>query len=647
MITRLRCIRHCMVGILVLIWLSTPINAQIISQYIETESGTSPKGIEIWNNTDNVLDFSLFPLRVLKGTNGGALRLDFELNEGTLAPTEVIVIGTSDMQLSTEWNEAPFYQENFTFNGDDALAITYGDSITDRFGLEGSDPGIHWSSSGVSTSNSNIALKFGILNGDESGWIDPSLRFQTLSVQPNQDVQQSILEGLGIPPFSAKILPDEEGWKLLSMPNKESRLSDISDDILIQGVPGSEYPNSTANIYLFDEQGEWRVPTHIDSLIPEGLGIALYQFNSASSGSTNVQPILDVSGFENIQNVQVPLHRGAPNRFTLVGNPYPSFFDLQYLSVNDGAIQNTVVTWDPVLKLYELKNITEGFWVAPWEAFWVETSDGLVDSLLFPAIGKQTGLFPNQQTTVKSVGKAGIHFSLSTDEVIDRALSLVFHEEAAMGWDTFDATKLLPMNTSQGFMAFWNNEHMHSVVALPHQLSAITYLPLEIKVFDRSKEFKLSWEGTETLHEYTRILLHDSRDSSHISIRDQDSITFKLDSLSQETRHRFSLSIHPHDASKITQNEETSLTSGFHLDQNYPNPFNPETTIRYSISQSSYVKIEVYNTKGQRVATLQDSKQQIGSHQIQWNATGFASGIYILRLTTNEGVQSKKMLLIK
>jgi len=55
----------------------------------------------------------------------------------------------------------------------------------------------------------------------------------------------------------------------------------------------------------------------------------------------------------------------------------------------------------------------------------------------------------------------------------------------------------------------------------------------------------------------------------------------------------------------------------------------------------------VYNTKGQRVAILQDSKQQIGSHQIQWNATGFASGIYILRVTTNEGVKSKKMLLIK
>jgi hypothetical protein len=635
-----------MIGLLVLIWLSTPIRAQIISQYIETESGTSPKGIELWNNTDDVLDFSLFPLRVLKGTNGGSLRLDFELTEGTLAPAEVIVIGTSDMQLSADWNEAPFYRENFTFNGDDALAISYGDSITDRFGLEGSDPGTHWSESGVSTSNSNIALKFGILTGDESGWTDPSLRFQTLSIHPNQDVQQSVLEGLGVPPTSSKVLIDE-GWKLLSLPSKESRLSDISDDILIQGVPGSEYPNSTSNVYLFDELGEWSTPVHTDSIIPEGLGIALYQFGSVSTSSSYVQTILDLTGFENTQNVQVPLHRGAPNRFTLVGNPYPSFFDPQYLSINEGAIQNTIVTWNPQLNLYELNNITEGFWIAPWEAFWVETSDALVDSLLFPSIGKQSGLFPAQQTRAKSVDKTRINFSLSTDEVIDRALSLVFHEEAAMGWDTFDATKLLPMNTSQGFMAFWNNEHMHSVVALPHQLSAITYLPLEIKVFDRSKEFKLSWEGTETLHEYTRILLHDSRDSSHISIRDQDSITFKLDSLSQETRHRFSLSIHPHDASKITQNEETSLTSGFHLDQNYPNPFNPETTIRYSISQSSYVKIEVYNTKGQRVATLQDSNQQIGSHQIQWNATGFASGIYILRLTTNEGVQSKKMLLIK
>ena len=80
---------------------------QIISQYIETESGTRPKGIEIWNNTKDTLDFSVNPLSVLKGTNGTAPKLDFFLDEGRLAPTKVLVIGTSDMEIST--TKLPFY----------------------------------------------------------------------------------------------------------------------------------------------------------------------------------------------------------------------------------------------------------------------------------------------------------------------------------------------------------------------------------------------------------------------------------------------------------------------------------------------------------------------------------------------------------
>lgn len=104
---------------------------QIISQYVETESGTRPKGIEIWNNTKDTLRFSSKPLSVWKGTNGADPRLDYILEEGVLAPAKVMVIGTSDMEASALSNGANFYEENFIFNGDDALVIQFGDSITD------------------------------------------------------------------------------------------------------------------------------------------------------------------------------------------------------------------------------------------------------------------------------------------------------------------------------------------------------------------------------------------------------------------------------------------------------------------------------------------------------------------------------------
>jgi len=90
----------------------------------------------------------------------------------------------------------------------------------------------------------------------------------------------------------------------------------------------------------------------------------------------------------------------------------------------------------------------------------------------------------------------------------------------------------------------------------------------------------------------------------------------------------------------------------FRLQQNYPNPFNPSTTISYTVgaireSPVQHVELSVYNILGQKVATLVDKKQSAGPHQIEWDASGLASGIYLYRLQVNEHEISKKMVLMK
>ena len=157
---------------------------QIISQYIETNSGTTPKGIEIWNNTGSPLNFLSNTLMIKKGVNGAPPTSDFTLSTGTLASGDVIVIGTSDLEATTTGNGSVFHQEGFTFNGNDALEVWYGSTKTDVFGKPGVDPGTEWSGSGVSTKNQNIQLKYGITNGDIDGWTDPSGRFETVSTNP-------------------------------------------------------------------------------------------------------------------------------------------------------------------------------------------------------------------------------------------------------------------------------------------------------------------------------------------------------------------------------------------------------------------------------------------------------------------------------
>ena len=81
------------------------------------------------------------------------------------------------------------------------------------------------------------------------------------------------------------------------------------------------------------------------------------------------------------------------------------------------------------------------------------------------------------------------------------------------------------------------------------------------------------------------------------------------------------------------------------LKANYPNPFNPTTTISYQLAKGSHVRLTVWNILGRRVATLVDANQQMGAHQITFNSSGLASGVYFYRLKTRNEVFVRKMLL--
>jgi len=201
------------IPLMLIIFAASSCYGQIISQYIETNSGTVPKGVEVWNNTVGTLDFSSNSLVIKKGTNGAAPSADFTLSSGTLLSNAVIVIGTAgDLETTTTGNSSTFHTESFTFNGDDALEVWYGDTKTDVFGNPGSDPGSAWTGGSVSSANQNISLKSGIQTGDTDGWTDPSTRFELTSATPLSDQT-----GFGIAPAGDGSLPVELSvWKAIS-----------------------------------------------------------------------------------------------------------------------------------------------------------------------------------------------------------------------------------------------------------------------------------------------------------------------------------------------------------------------------------------------------------------------------------------------
>lgn len=81
--------------------------------------------------------------------------------------------------------------------------------------------------------------------------------------------------------------------------------------------------------------------------------------------------------------------------------------------------------------------------------------------------------------------------------------------------------------------------------------------------------------------------------------------------------------------------------------QNYPNPFNPTTVIRFSVPQSSNVKLTVFNSVGEEVANLVDDFREAGVHEVQFNASNLSSGIYFYRLQAGSFIKTMKMQVIK
>lgn len=90
-----------------------------------------------------------------------------------------------------------------------------------------------------------------------------------------------------------------------------------------------------------------------------------------------------------------------------------------------------------------------------------------------------------------------------------------------------------------------------------------------------------------------------------------------------------------------------AIPVNYSLEQNYPNPFNPTTRINYIIEKTEHVRLEIFNSIGQRIVTLVDQIQSGGSKFVMFDASSFAAGIYYYRLNAGDYSITKKMVLMK
>ena|GEM_PF-3553535 len=85
----------------------------------------------------------------------------------------------------------------------------------------------------------------------------------------------------------------------------------------------------------------------------------------------------------------------------------------------------------------------------------------------------------------------------------------------------------------------------------------------------------------------------------------------------------------------------------FRLFGNYPNPFNPTTQIRFSLPMETAVELDVYTITGRHVANLVSEIRPPGTHQVTFDASGLASGVYMYRIRAGNYIETRKLTLIR
>ena len=93
--------------------------------------------------------------------------------------------------------------------------------------------------------------------------------------------------------------------------------------------------------------------------------------------------------------------------------------------------------------------------------------------------------------------------------------------------------------------------------------------------------------------------------------------------------------------------KEGEIPKHFTLLQNYPNPFNPSTIIRFELPKSSEVRLSVYDILGREVSVLVNERRDVGVHEVKFDGSDLASGMYFYRLQAGDFVQTRKLLLLK
>ena len=97
----------------------------------------------------------------------------------------------------------------------------------------------------------------------------------------------------------------------------------------------------------------------------------------------------------------------------------------------------------------------------------------------------------------------------------------------------------------------------------------------------------------------------------------------------------------------LDENQKNNFPTKYNLITPYPNPFNPTTTISFSIPEFGLTTITAYDITGKELEILTNTNLNPGNYNIDWNASSYPSGVYLIRMDSGDFTQTQKVVLVK
>jgi hypothetical protein len=151
----------------------------------------------------------------------------------------------------------------------------------------------------------------------------------------------------------------------------------------------------------------------------------------------------------------------------------------------------------------------------------------------------------------------------------------------------------------------------------------------------------LRFNGVDEIPAGYRVILVSPDDGWPIDLRSQSAYTL------QTTKKNLTVRLLVGLDSDVERKLADLLPDSYTLNQNYPNPFNPATTIRYGLPQRSMVNLTIFNALGQQVTQLVSGEQEAGFHDVRFDGSRLASGVYFYRIQAGSFGQTKRLLLLR